>query len=298
MRGFRGGAGASRPFFLKTQIPLRKRALWFRYTGWEIFVFPLKRLEFGDTIKTRVQGKDYPSIFDKANQLYNGERCDCMNGKYPSRQTLFENKMAVISSVIAAATVIVAAIGLIPQFRDTFFRAEEPVQLTANMSGRKVQRVVEDVAGEYFDDTLVEIFEPADDGKVIRVAIYAFNDDRVDLEKIVAMAEEVYAIASGEDSGVCALRFTLITQSITQSIPGWDKPVYVPVIIFHVDKTTTSEDEPIWVSFLMQTTYFSRQDLMKYEYNKSDIFSKIDLSNFENTHYWEDSEKHAYLNSK
>ena len=220
-----------------------------------------------------------------------------MNEERPSRQTLFENKMAVISCVIAAATVIVAAIGLIPQFRDTFFRTGEPVRLTANMSGRKVQRVIEDVAGEYFDDTLVEISEPADDGKVIEVVIYAFNDDRVDPEKIVAMAEDIYTIASGEDSGICSLGFTLITQSITQSIPGWDKPIYVPVIIFMVEKTTTSEDEPVWISFLMQTKYFSQRDLMKYEYNKSDIFSKIDLSNYEDTHFWEDSKKHSPLGS-
>lgn len=214
------------------------------------------------------------------------------------KQTIFENRMAIISSAIALVTVFVAAIGLIPDMKVAFFNKNESVELSEDMTGRKVQCVVEDIADKYFDDTLVEIFEPGDDGKLIRTVIYAFNDDQVNVEKIVEMGEEIYEIASKEDAGVCALRFSLITHTITQSAPGLENPVFVPAIIFLVDKTTTLEGETIWVSFLMKTVFFSHKDLMQYEYEKSEIFKKIDIKNYDlkETHYWEDNESHIYRN--
>lgn len=210
-----------------------------------------------------------------------------------AKQKSFEYKIAVVSSVIALLSVIVAAIGLIPQFKSAFSNETEEINVTENMSGKKVESIIQDIVDEYFDDTKVTVKEGEDGTKYITIKINTYYSDGINIEKGISLAEEIYTIASKENSNIGKFEFSYAAADSTLTIKDTNIPLYLPVIVWVVLKTSTLEGEPIWVSSLTHTTFYSNADIFVYEYRKSDIFGSIDAVNFdlENTNYSEDFEK-------
>ncbi len=216
-----------------------------------------------------------------------------------TKQKSFEYKIAVVSSVIALLSVIVAAIGLIPQFKSAFSDRAEEINVTKNMSGKKVESIIQDIVDEYFDDTKVNVTEGEDGTKYINIKINTYYSDGINIEKGISLAEEIYKIASKENSNIGKFELSFAAADSTVKLEGLDTPLYLPVIVWVVLKTSTLEGDPIWISSLTHTTFYSNADIFVYEYKKSDIFGSIDADNFDmdNTNYSEDFEK-SYPNVK
>lgn len=208
------------------------------------------------------------------------------------KQKIFENKMAIVSSVIALLTVIVSAVSLIPQFRNAFPKDGTMATIDKNMSGKKVQSIIQDIVDEYFDDSWVRITE-GDNIKYIDISIYAYRSEAIKAKKAVLMAESLFGVASGNDAGIGCISISFLGADSTVEIVNFDRPIYVPVIILTILSTTTSEGEPIWISTKILKRDYSNAEIFNYEYSNSDIFKSIDMENYEieNTNFSDDLQK-------
>lgn len=207
------------------------------------------------------------------------------------KQILFENKISKISVLIALAGVLIAAVGLIPQFKSAY-SSQDKINISRNFSGRKVESIVEDVVDEYFDDAAVRVDEKDNGGKAIHVSIYVYNEDQLKAEKAVAMAEELYGMSAEDDSGIIGMTFSFTSHTGVVKIKDSNQTMTIPLVIWNVIKTSTMDGETIWVSDIIAANLYENIDIFKYEYDKSDIFGKINDTNYnlEETHFSEDYE--------
>lgn len=90
------------------------------------------------------------------------------------KQVRFENQISKLSVAIALAGVLIAAIGLIPQFKSAF-SSSRTEKISRNFSGRKVESIVEEVAGIYFDDVRVQVEEKDNGGKNYNLEVRIFQ---------------------------------------------------------------------------------------------------------------------------
>lgn len=198
------------------------------------------------------------------------------------KQILFENKISKISVAIALVGVLIAAIALIPQFKSAFF-SDGPEKISRNFSGRKVESIIEEVAAKYFDDVSITVKEKDNGGKVIDLAVYVYNDDQLKADKAIAMAEELYDMTVKDDSGIIAVcySFTSHTGVIKIGDANRSMTMTIPLVIWNVIKTSTLEGETIWISDYSVATVYENQTIFKYEYDKSDVFGKINDTNYD-----------------
>lgn len=207
------------------------------------------------------------------------------------KQILFENKISRISVLIALAGVLIAAIGLIPQFKSAY-SSQDTNNISRNFSGRKVESLVKEVVDEYFDDAAVRVDEKDNGGKAIHISIYVYNENQLKAEKAIAMAEELYGMTVEDDSGIIAMTYSFTSHTGVVRIGDSDQTMTIPLVIWNVIKTSTLDGEPIWISDYIAASVYENIDIFKYEYDKSDIFRNIDDTNYnlEETHFSEDYE--------
>lgn len=205
----------------------------------------------------------------------------------------FDNKIAIVSTIIALLTVIVAAIGLIPQFKSSFRENEDKIHLAKNTSAKKLQSIMADLAEEYFNDIEVKIVDLKDGSKDIYISLYVYNDDKFDEESYILLAEKVYDMVFGNENDIEMVDFSVVSHDGEAKIAGLDKPLKMPISMLKFTRTSTLENKEIWVSKLINSNQNSKGDIITNEYNKSEIFKNIDISTYdlEKTHYSEDCDR-------
>lgn len=211
--------------------------------------------------------------------------------EYDKKQTRFQNKISKLSVAIALAGVLIAGIGLIPQFKSAF-SSNKTEKISRNFSGRKVESIAEEVAGKYFDDVSIRVDEKDNGGKVVHVSVYIYNEDQLKTDKAVAMAEEFYDMTAKDDSGILAMTYGFTSHTGAVKIAGSERTFTIPLVVWNVVQTTTLDGETIWISDYSVASLYENADIFKYEYDKSDVFGKINDTNYdlEKTHFSEDFE--------
>lgn len=200
----------------------------------------------------------------------------------------FEKKTAVISSVTAILSVIIAAIGLIPSFLSANNSEKtDDVVFGPKTSARKMQSIIQEIADTFFDDVKVEVSNLHDGSKQIDTAIYVYNDESIDERDVITYAERIFLLSASSETQINSIRFTGISREGEMQLGSLSEPLIIPTFMLNITRTSDLDNNEIWVSFVLGAKHYDDSQILGNEYYESEVFKKIDFEQYdiEKTHY-------------